>query len=214
MNYFTVSGEAEAAYEEKRSEFIGRIRHVTTADEAVGFINHVREANRKARHNVYAYILRDGNISRYSDDGEPQGTAGIPVMNVLIKRGLSDVCIVVTRYFGGVLLGANGLVRAYSHTASLACEKAHIMNMCLGRRLVIETGYSQYGKLSSLFPVFGVMTVTSDFGSNVRLEVLVRSESYEEFADKIKDVTNGSATVSVLEESYSDFSACEKNSDV
>ena len=141
MNYYTISKPANDSFIEKRSEFIGYIAPVKTNDEAVDFINSIKAMHRKARHNVYAYILRNDNISRYSDDGEPQGTAGVPVLDVLQKRGLTDVCVVVTRYFGGILLGGGGLVRAYSHAASLACDAAHIMNMCLCRRLKIKTDY-------------------------------------------------------------------------
>ena len=108
MNYFTISANAKASFIEKRSEFIGCIAPVKTNDEAVAFINSVKAEHRKAKHNVYAYILREDNISRYSDDGEPQGTAGVPVLDVLQKRGLTDVCMVVTRYFGGILLGGIG----------------------------------------------------------------------------------------------------------
>ena len=119
MKYITVKSPAESSYTEKRSEFIGHISPAETNEDAINFINHIKENNRKARHNVYAYILRDGNISRYSDDGEPQGTAGIPVLEVLRKNNLTDVCCVVTRYFGGILLGGGGLVRAYSHSTAL-----------------------------------------------------------------------------------------------
>ena len=110
MNYFTISQPAEASFVEKKSEFIGYIAPVKTGDEAVEFVNKIKAMHRKAKHNVYAYIVRQDNISRYSDDGEPQGTAGVPVLDVLQKRGLTDVCVVVTRYFGGILLGGGGLV--------------------------------------------------------------------------------------------------------
>ena len=131
MNYYTISKPAKGSFIEKRSEFIGHIAPVKTNDEAVAFINSIKAEHRKAKHNVYAYILRQDNISRYSDDSEPQGTAGMPVLDVLRKRGLTDVCVVVTRYFGGILLGGGGLVRAYSHAASIACDAADIMHMCL-----------------------------------------------------------------------------------
>ena len=112
MGYTTIYEEAQASFTEKKSEFIGHIAPVSTADEAVAFINRIKAENRKARHNVYAYVLREGNVSRYSDDGEPQGTGGVPVLDVINKSGLTDVCVVVTRYFGGILLGASGLTRA------------------------------------------------------------------------------------------------------
>ena len=95
-----------------------------TNEEAIEFINSIKALNRKATHNVYAYILRQDNITRYSDDGEPQGTAGVPVLDVLQKEGLTDVCVVVTRYFGGILLGGGGLVRAYSHACKIAVDAA------------------------------------------------------------------------------------------
>ena len=129
-DYSTVRGFAEASFTEKRSEFIGYIKHTETADEAVDFINEIRAKHRKATHNVYAYIVREGNTSGYSDDGEPQGTAGTPVLSVLQKEGLTDVCCVVTRYFGGILLGGGGLVRAYSHSAKIAADAAERLIMC------------------------------------------------------------------------------------
>ena len=154
MNYFTISQPAEASFIEKRSEFIGCIAPVSTKDEAVEFINSIKSKHRKAKHNVYAYILRKDNISRYSDDGEPQGTAGVPVLDVLKKRGLTDVCVVVTRYFGGILLGGGGLVRAYSHAAAIACDAAHIMNMCVCKKIKIECDYSLSDSVITAFLVF------------------------------------------------------------
>ena len=118
MGYKTVSGESESSFAEKKSEFIGHLLHTVNEEEAIAFIERIRAENRKAKHNVYAYILRDGNTSRYSDDAEPQGTAGVPVLEVLRKEGLTDVCCVVTRYFGGILLGTGGLARAYTQAVS------------------------------------------------------------------------------------------------
>ena len=180
---------------EKRSEFIGYIAPVKTNDEAVEFVNSIKAKHRKAKHNVYAYIVREDNISRYSDDGEPQGTAGMPVLDVLKKRGLTDVCVVVTRYFGGILLGGGGLVRAYSHAASLACDAAHIMDMCLCHRLNITADYGMYGKISYLLPNYDTITVDSDFGSDVTLEILVLSEKLDALKKELTEVTNGTAEI-------------------
>lgn len=210
MNYFTVSDSAKASFIEKRSEFIGYIAPVKTNDEAVAFINSIKAEHRKAKHNVYAYILRDDNISRYSDDGEPQGTAGVPVLDVLKKRGLTDVCVVVTRYFGGILLGGGGLVRAYSHAASLACDAAHTMNMCLCHRIKITADYGMYGKISYLLPSYDTITVTSDFGSDVTLEILVLSEKLEALENELTEVTNGSVHIEDLGELFEDFSSVKK----
>ncbi|MBR6395109.1 MAG: YigZ family protein [Ruminococcus sp.] len=213
MNYFTVSKPAQDSFIEKRSEFIGYISPVSTNDEAVEFINSIKAQHRKAKHNVYAYILRNDNISRYSDDGEPQGTAGMPVLEVLKKRGLTDVCVVVTRYFGGILLGGGGLVRAYSHAASLACDAADIMHMCLCHKLSITTDYGMYGKISYLLPNFDTITVSSDFGSDVTLEILVLSEKLKPLIDELTEVTNGSVELTDCGEFYEDFSSIKKISD-
>ena len=210
MNYLTISENAKASFIEKRSEFIGYISPVRTNDEAVAFINSIKAEHRKARHNVYAYILREDNISRYSDDGEPQGTAGVPVLDVLKKRGLTDVCVVVTRYFGGILLGGGGLVRAYSHAASLACDAAHIMDMCLCHRLKITADYGMYGKISYLLPNYDTITVSSDFGSDVVLEILVLSEKLDALTKDLTEVTNGTAKLDDLGELFEDFSSVKK----
>lgn len=210
MNYFTVSEFAKNSFIEKRSEFIGHISPVSTNDEAANFINTVKSEHRKAKHNVYAYILRHDNISRYSDDGEPQGTAGMPVLEVLKKRCLTDVCIVVTRYFGGILLGGGGLVRAYSHAASIACDAAKIMNMCLCRRIRITADYAMYGKISYILPEYETMTVNSDFGTNITLEILVLSEKLDDLKAKLIEITNGTIKITECEELYEDFSAIKK----
>lgn len=210
MNYFTVSEFAKNSFIEKRSEFIGHISPVSTNDEAANFINTVKSEHRKAKHNVYAYILRHDNISRYSDDGEPQGTAGMPVLEVLKKRCLTDVCVVVTRYFGGILLGGGGLVRAYSHAASIACDAAGIMNMCLCRRIRITADYAMYGKISYILPEYETITVNSDFGTNITLEILVLSEKLDGLKAKLIEITNGTVIITECEELYEDFSAIKK----
>lgn len=211
MNYFTVSKPAEASFIEKKSEFIGYIAPVKTNEEAVEFINSIKAKHRKARHNVYAYVLREDNISRYSDDGEPQGTGGVPVLDVLLKRGLTDVCVVVTRYFGGILLGGGGLVRAYSHGASIACDASEIMHMCHCRLVKITSDYNMYGKITYLLPDFETITLSSDFGSDVSLEILVLSERYDALVKQLTDVTNGSVSIEDCGERYHDFSSVKKS---
>ena len=210
MNYFTISRITEASFTEKRSEFICRIAPVKTSDEAIEFINSVRADHRKAKHNVYAYVLRNDNISRYSDDGEPQGTAGVPVLDVLRKRCLTDVCAVVTRYFGGILLGGGGLVRAYSHAVSIACDSAEIMNMCQCHRLRITTDYNMYGKISYILPTFDTIVTDSVFESDVVIEILVLNEKLSPLVKKITEITNGSAVIEDTGEFFRDFSAVKK----
>ena len=169
------------------------------------FINSIKAQHRKAKHNVYAYILREGNTSRYSDDGEPQGTAGVPVLEVLRKEGLTDVCCVVTRYFGGILLGGGGLVRAYSHSAKLAVDAAERMIMCSCYPLEITADYNLYGKISYILPEFGVKTVDTDFGTDVTIKLLCKSDVCGALIDKIVDITNGSAKIVKGNESFEDF---------
>lgn len=205
MSYTTVYEYASDSFTEKKSEFIGHICPVKTAEEAVAFIEHIKSQNRKARHNVYAYVLRDGNTSRYSDDGEPQGTGGVPVLDVINKAGLTDVCVVVTRYFGGVLLGASGLVRAYSQACSLAVAAARKMEMCECSRVSFSCDYTLYGRVSYLLPEFGVITEKEDFADTVNLSVLCKSELVEELKRKLTDVSNGQLELSEDTELWADF---------
>ena len=205
MSYTTVYEYASDSFTEKKSEFIGHICPVKTAEEAVAFIEHIKSQNRKARHNVYAYVLRDGNASRYSDDGEPQGTGGVPVLDVINKAGLTDVCVVVTRYFGGVLLGASGLVRAYSQACSLAVAAARKMEMCECSRVSFSCDYTLYGRVSYLLPEFGVITEKEDFADTVNLSVLCKSELVEELKRKLTDVSNGQLELTEDTELWADF---------
>ena len=203
--YTTVRGRAEAGFVEKKSEFIGQICHVDDPDEAVAFIELIRSKHRKARHNVYAYITREGNTTRYSDDGEPQGTGGTPVLDVLLKEGLTDVCVVVTRYFGGILLGGGGLVRAYSHACKLAVDAAVKMKMCLCSRFVIGCDYSLYGKLSYVLPEFSAKTVNESFADGVTLTVLVKAALTEKFRERLVDNSNGRVSLEEEKGLWEDF---------
>ena len=153
--YRTVKAFGSAEFTEKRSRFIGWGQPVQTQEEAVAFVENIRSRHWDATHNVYAYRLRDGQLQRYSDDGEPQGTAGMPVLDVLQKSNLVDVVVVATRYFGGILLGGGGLVRAYSHTSSIAVQAAGIVRMCPCDLMTVSCDYSRYGRLASLIPECG-----------------------------------------------------------
>lgn len=207
MGYITIKDRAENSFIEKHSEFIGYLAPVTTNDEAVAFINEIKSKHRKATHNVYAYILRDNNIVRYSDDGEPQGTAGVPVLDVLQKKGLTDICCVVTRYFGGILLGGGGLVRAYSHATSIAIDKATIMNMCSCYQLRFSTDYNLYGKVNYVLPDFDIKILDTSFTDCVTITLLVKVENYQKLSDKLIDISNGSIMVEKSEEMFRDFNA-------
>lgn len=204
-DYSTVKDFAEASFIERKSEFIGYIKHVETNDEAVDFINEIRAKHRKATHNVYAYILRDGSTSRYSDDGEPQGTAGVPVLDVLQKEGLTDVCCVVTRYFGGILLGGGGLVRAYSHSAKIAVEAAERLIMCRCYPIDITVDYNLYGKISYILPEFETKLLDTVFASDVTVKLLVKSGLAEKLKEKLIDITNGNILIEQNNECFENF---------
>ena len=175
-DYLTLARDSAEEYVVNRSRFIGYAMPVETAEEAVDFINGIRARHRDATHNVYAYAVRSPEYSRYSDDGEPQGTAGMPVLDVIKKNGLTDCCVVVTRYFGGILLGAGGLVRAYSHSASLAVQAAKIIRMSLCAVLRVTCDYGFYGKLSSLVPESGGTVEDTDFGAQVSVTFRLPAE--------------------------------------
>lgn len=200
MGYKTVGGSAEARFIEKKSEFIGYIRHTETEREALDFIAEIRAMHRKATHNCYAYLLRDNHISRHSDDGEPSGTAGAPIYEVLRREGLTDVTCVVTRYFGGILLGAGGLTRAYAQGAKLAADAAEIRNMDAALRLRLTLAYPLYGKIGKTLAEFDVRTETEEFAADVTLTLAVRAQRAEELKTALDDLSGGSILTEIIEE--------------
>ena len=150
-SYITVRKYASFEYEDRKSVFIGEALPVSTEDEALSFIDSVKKKYPDARHHVYAYVLRDNSIMRFTDDGEPQGTAGMPVLDVIRKNGITDIAVVVTRYFGGTLLGTGGLVRAYTAAALGAVKEAEIITYDVYTTLKIEASYSDYQKFAPIF---------------------------------------------------------------
>ena len=205
MEYKTIRNRGEDEFIERRSRFIGHIAPVKTEEEALAFLEEVRAANREANHNCYAYVLREGQIRRYSDDGEPQGTAGVPILEVLLRNELVDVCAVVTRYFGGVLLGAGGLVRSYSTGASIAVAAGGIMTKTPCTSFVVEVDYSLYGKLSYILPDYRIVVQESSFGEKVRLVLLIKTERMPAFQKALQELSAGKAEAFVLKECYADM---------
>lgn len=205
MEYKTVEKYAEIEYIVSKSRFIGYCSPVKTAEEAVEFINSVKAKNREATHNVYAYAVRSPEYSRYSDDGEPQGTAGMPTLDVIRKSGITDVCTVVTRYFGGILLGAGGLVRAYSHTASLAVEKAGIIKMGLCDVFEINSDYARYERLVKLINECGGTVESTDFSDRVRISFRIRCNFSADMAEKLREMSFGELKA---EKTGEKFDAC------
>lgn len=201
-DYKTVLEYASDEFVEKRSRFIGYCKPVKTEQEAVAFINEKRSEHWNATHNVYAYSLRDGNIKRYSDDGEPSGTAGMPVLDVIVKNEIFDVVVVVTRYFGGVLLGTGGLVRAYSHGSKIAVEAAKpvIMQNCI--MCEARCAYNQYGKVSSLIMGIGAEIDDTVYESDVLVKFHIKSELLGSLNKKLADATSGEVVVEQTDEQY------------
>ena len=196
MEYITVFEEAEARHTEKRSEFIGRIAHAADEREAAAFISRIRALERDARHNVFAYIASGGSAVRYSDDGEPQGTGGMPCLEVLKNAGLTDVVVTVTRYFGGILLGAPGLVRAYTKAAAEAVAAAKKVTMTECRRVRSCYEYSYHGRVSLLAEAAGKLDGI-DYSDKVALACLVRNEDVEKYVASVTEATNGTAETEV-----------------
>lgn len=191
QEYLTLKNENCDEFTVKHSRFIGYAKPVTTQEDAVNFINDIKSKHWDAKHNVYAYILRDGQIRRYSDDGEPQGTAGIPVLDVLQKEGLTDCVVVVTRYFGGILLGGGGLVRAYSHAAKLAVDSAQVIRMAMCVRAECECDYAFYGKLASLIPECGGTVENSEFTDIVKVCFNMPEDLYSSFTAQLTEASFG-----------------------
>ena len=191
MEYRTVRDLGRAEFVEKKSRFIGTCRPVKTEEEALAFIAQVKSQYWDASHNVYAYILRDSGVQRFSDDGEPQGTAGIPVMDTLKKAGVVDVAVVATRYFGGILLGGGGLIRAYSHTATIALAAARkvAMRECLLLELPCDYGF--YGKAAGLIPECGGVVDDTQFLENVTLSFHLDPADLPALSKKLADQSSG-----------------------
>lgn len=190
-SYKTVLAQASDEFVEKRSRFIGYCKPVATEEDALAFINEIKTKHWDARHNVYAYCLREGQIKRYSDDGEPQGTAGMPTLDVLLKNQLTDVAVVVTRYFGGVLLGTGGLVRAYSHSAKLAVEAAGIVKMEECLVCTVKCDYNKYGKVSALIPQCGGVVDDSAFAADVEISFHINQQGFNSLSKQLADATCG-----------------------
>lgn len=207
MEYRTIADSCEASLTEKRSEFIAQLAPVTKAEEAAALIEQIRAKHHKARHHVWAYRLRTDGAIRYSDDGEPQGTGGVPVLSVLQKADLCDLCCVVTRYFGGVLLGASGLTRAYSAAAALAVQNAKIQCFCQAVRLQITMDYPLYGKVTYILPDFGILEVSSQFSDQVTLCLDIKKETHPLLEARLTELSCGTIHTEVLMEHYADFAS-------
>ncbi len=184
---------------EKRSRFIGQVWPIVDEEEARAHIEAAKKTHYNARHNCWCYRLQEGMAERCSDDGEPQGTAGQPMLGVFRKEGVTNVCCVVTRYFGGVLLGAGGLVRAYTQSAKDALDAAGLTTMCPWVRLSLTCGYAQFEPVKA--EVLGLQGILEqcDYAEQVTLTVLLMESCLEQFESRLTNLTAGACKPTVLE---------------
>ncbi len=193
--YTTLAGMGRDEFEERRSVFIGHAAHVTSEEEAMAFIKQKQKEFSDATHNVWAYRISNGGATeiaaRYSDDGEPQGSSGLPTLEAIRKKGVFDAVVVTTRYFGGVLLGVGGLIRAYSHAATIALDAAQVITYELYREFLLETTYSDYQLILQELPHHGVLTDDSEFSDRVTLTLAVKTTRYEALAERLSELTAG-----------------------
>ncbi|AID44854.1 Hypothetical protein SFBmNL_00946 [Candidatus Arthromitus sp. SFB-mouse-NL] len=201
MSYKTIIGDAYYEFEEKRSVFIGYIKHIESEDEAKNFIEYINSKHYDSKHNVYGYIV-GGNmlIQRYTDDGEPQGTAGIPIIELIKKRKLTDVIIVVTRYFGGILLGVGGLTRAYVNGANGAINNARIVDKVLGNEILIIVKYDLVGKLQYFFNENKIHIKDTLYEDRVIFKVRCEKIDVNKFLSDITDLTSNNLSVEISDD--------------
>ena len=200
--YLVPAGYGTGEYDEKRSRFIGQLWPAETEEEALAKIAAVKKEHYDARHNCFAYILRDSGTVRYGDDGEPQGTAGQPMLAVLQGAGLENVCCTVTRYFGGVLLGTGGLVRAYTAAAKAAVENAGILRMAKWQSVTLCCPYKLFDRVKRLLEEQEAVTENIDYGAEITVSALVREDRKESFAAALTELSAGSISPEITGEKF------------
>lgn len=197
--YFIPAGSGETEFVEKRSSFLGHVRFVETEDAAREFINEIKKKHYDARHNCWCYIVRGGAV-RYSDDGEPQGTAGLPMLEVFKREGVENVVCVVTRYFGGVLLGTGGLLRAYTKSAKDALNAAGIAVVRRWVRASVECPYSLLERIKLECTALDGTVRDTQYGAQVALELLLPEKNAETFVARVTEISAGACTAELTGE--------------
>lgn len=203
--YITLGIPAEDRFTEKKSVFIGNAARVETEDEAINFVKKIKARYPDAKHNVYAYILRDNNLSRFTDDGEPHGTAGIPVLNVLRGRNLVDCAVVVTRYFGGILLGTGGLVRAYTEGAVLAVNASGTVEISPCALIKTESDYTDYQKIRYCVTKMGGEEKDTVYGAGVTAYFNIPFQLAQQACISVSEQTSARATAEIVGTSYKEI---------
>jgi len=199
--YLIPAGAGEAEFTEKRSRFLGHVRMVETEDAARDFISEMKRKYYDARHNCWCYSIQ-GGPERYSDDGEPQGSAGIPMLEVLRRRGVTNAVCVVTRYFGGVLLGTGGLLRAYTKSTADALDAAGLAAVRAWSEAELDCTYGQLERLKTEILSFGALIADVEYGADVRVHVLAAKEQTQALAERLFDLSAGSIVLKVTGESF------------
>ena len=194
-SYTTIDGRATAEIVEKKSRFIGQIAHVETEEEALAFLDEIRTQHRMARHNVYAYVLRANGRIRYSDDGEPQKTAGMPTLEAIQHAGLTDVAVVVTRYFGGILLGTGGLVRAYTAATQAAIEATRVVTISRCVDVIAALPYSLYEQAVRVIEAQGAKIRDTEFAADVTITARTLEGAEDMLAGALTELSNGKADI-------------------
>lgn len=203
MSYFTIIKESCVQFEERKSIFIGHAKRVETEEEAKEFVNKIKNEHKDATHNVYAYIVGENMLTqKCTDDGEPQGTAGVPVLDVIKKNGITDTAIVVTRYFGGILLGTGGLVRAYSKGASEAVNDSGIVERVKGVAINIITTYELLGKVQYHFSIKNWHIENIEYTDKVKIVFICETKNLEDVKRQMLELCSGKCEFEIKEEKY------------
>ena len=194
MEKFIIKEGGQGEIVEKKSRFIATVLPIDTEEEALQYIEKIKKKYWDARHNCFAFVIGSNNeIQRFSDDGEPQGTAGKPILETLLNENLHNTLIVVTRYFGGTLLGTGGLVRAYVQSSKEGIRNSVIQKVCEGISFKLTVDYNSIGKIKYIMGQMGITDTHEEYGQNVVLSILMKKDEYNEFNTKVTDATGGKA---------------------
>ncbi|MCC8169193.1 MAG: YigZ family protein [Oscillospiraceae bacterium] len=203
-SYKTVARESQTLLIEKKSKFISNVKPVDNEEDAIAFLNGIRSKYPDASHNVYAYVIDENNIFRYSDDGEPSGTAGMPVLDTIRKAGLVDVIVVVTRYFGGTLLGTGGLVHTYGASAKQGLTESHIVIRKLCNIVSARVDYTLVGKMQYMLASEGYQTEDTVYDNEVTFKICCPIDDTQKLIDELTNLTNGKAVCEITDKKYTD----------
>ena len=204
--FFEVFKGGQGEIVEKKSRFIATVFPISNENEAIDIIEQMKKKYWDARHNCYAYVCGVNNeVARFSDDGEPSQTAGKPMLDIILSENLKNILVVVTRYFGGILLGGGGLVRAYSHSAKIGVDSAKIITMAHCLDMAVECDYTFYGKLTDFLSREETVILDTEYTDNVKVIFRIKSENKDNINAKLTDLSNGKVFSTVISENFCEF---------